>query len=89
VTDRALYVYRLIVTVPPESAEPGWRPDHFEDWPEDKQAYQGDDDSVWRWPHRRLYLHGGAARERARLLEAWGATVVIERSHAVAWSEAA
>ena len=78
---RQVYVWRLVVTLPEGSDEPGWEP---EEW----DGYKYGDESPDRrfvWPRRRLYLNGAAAGQRAALLRSWGAEVVMERSAAVTW----
>jgi hypothetical protein len=79
---RTLYVYRLVVTLPEGSDEPGWRPEEYDD---QYSRYQDDDETQFRWPRRRLYLSSEAAHARANLLRRWGADVKVERSEPVTW----
>jgi hypothetical protein len=75
-----LYVYRLDVTLPPGSDEPGWRPagwQHRSDWPDYQQRFA--------WPERRHYLSLGGANGQARVFRSYGAKVKIVRSNPVTW----
>lgn len=87
---RPVYVYRLRVEVPPESVDdPDWYPEspsfEIERWYDHEQDTGARVLRRFRWPQRRLYLSGGAARSQARRLREWGATVEVERSEAVEW----
>jgi hypothetical protein len=77
-------VYRLNVTYPPGSLEPGWEPpgwtitgpNGYEDRPD------------FRWPRERLYLSRSGAKTGADLFRKYGAEVTIERSDPVTWPDA-
>jgi hypothetical protein len=59
-------------------APPGWQPD------DDYVELRGS--SEFRWPSiKRLYRSMSAARKRARLIESFGATVIIEQSQPIEW----
>lgn len=74
---RPVYVYRLVVEYPEGSQRWGWAPDGWE-----KPEWDGnpDADLSFRWPQVRMCLSAGTAKRRAKLLESYGAKVLIERS---------
>lgn len=92
--DRQVYVYRLKVTLPPGSSEPGWEPDSWPVWCEE-HAWEDFDSETgardfptfsWaRFLHRKNFLSAASAALRAETLRAFGAMVEVERSEAVAW----
>lgn len=74
-----LRVYRLDVTYPEGSRDPGWEPPGWDG---------GDDlsgDGEFRWPRVHPYLSKNGARARAKLLEKYGAKVAIVTSEPVQW----
>jgi hypothetical protein len=75
---KALHVYRLNVTLPPGSGDPEWEPPGWDD--DMHNAGEG-----FRWPRVTRFLSQSAAERRANLLRKYGATVTVERSHAVKW----
>jgi hypothetical protein len=85
-----VFLYRLVVTKPEGSEEPGWAPEGWEEICEargwwDPSAYGENDPPPFGWPKRRLYLSAASAEYRAGLMRDYGATVVVERSDAVTW----
>ena len=95
---RRTYVYRLLVAHPPEAFKGGvpafysdgspmldwnWEPPG---WDEDAANELGPDYDRLRWPvSRRRFLSHTSAKQRAALLEKYGAKVTIERSEPVTW----
>lgn len=80
--ERKVYLYRLVVTLPAEAAEPGWEP----------QAWLDDEDNhgPWNdfhWPKKPLYKSASGARKRADLFRSYGAEVTVRRSEPVTWPE--
>jgi hypothetical protein len=82
-TERQLRIHRLVVTYPEGSLEPGWEP---KGWEPRYTGPEGDEDT-FTWPPRHHYLSRTAAERRQRLLEGWGATVIIETSEPITWPE--
>ena len=85
---RTIYLYRLVVTLPPEAAEPDWEPqawlDQLPPYPLEgapPEAMEG----RFEWPRNRLYQSASGAKRRADLYRKYGATVTIERSAPVTW----
>ena len=77
------FVYRLHVTLPEGSDEPGWEP---EGWIADVwYDADGEQSREFSWPRKRHCLSQSTANRWARQLRAWGANVVVERSNPVAW----
>ncbi|HMA26058.1 MAG: hypothetical protein ACM33U_07595 [Solirubrobacterales bacterium] len=94
-SERPVYVYRLIVTKPAGSDAPGWQPEDWEDICERHGwgSYGGGLDGPryfppFRWSTRRNYLSSDAAGRRAQLLRECGAVVEIQPSQAVEWKPA-
>ena len=91
---RAVYVYRLAVTLPPGSDAPGWEPDSWVEWCEEHgwEEYEQDTGArnapTFSWPRllqRKHFLSAPGAERRARMLRGFGALVEVERSQAVQW----
>lgn len=86
----AIYVYRLVVTLPEGSTERGWEPDNWVAFCDDRgwsPVNDERDETSFAWAlSRKHYLSGGAANRRANLLRGFGATVEVERSESVVWS---
>lgn len=83
--ERKVFVYRLVVTYPEGSREPGWRPPDWDGWSEwDEQRPDGS--TGFQWPGVRLYLSKGRADARAEMLRKFGSTVTVLRSNPVEWS---
>jgi hypothetical protein len=80
-SERAVFVYRLIVEIPPECLGRDFVPDELRE----KETYRDWYESPFRWPRRRLYLHWTSAAYRAAMLRRWGATVRVERSRVESW----
>lgn len=90
---RQVYVYRLVVVVPPESlTDPEWRPANWEERVEEigYDPFDSGTDEVgapverpWSWPKRRTFLSGAAASRNARRMREQGAAVTVERSEPV------
>lgn len=78
-------VYRLAVTYPGGSLEPGWEPLGWRAAPDETFGY---DEREFCWPARRNYLTKGGADTAARVLRGYGAEVTIERSDPVTWPAA-
>jgi hypothetical protein len=83
-TGRRVYVYRLEITYPEGSSEPGWRPALWSD-PEflrlfSRRTRRWYRTREFRWPHEHLYLSASGAGSRAALLRSWGAEVEVVRS---------
>lgn len=93
------YLYRVVITKYPAGAwiseivdgeehsriNEDWAPDGW-DPGEDWLARFGS--SRFFWPStKREYKSQSAARSRARLIESYGATAVVERSSLIAWPE--
>lgn len=81
----ATHVYRLDVTYPPRSQEPGWEPPGWE--PDYTVGPGGSDDEFYqfRWPASRLCLSAATAKRRADLFRKYGAEVTVVRSLPVEW----
>lgn len=84
----AVRVYRLDVTYPAGSDEPGWEPAGWE-----PGGYQIDDAGSWetgefRWPRERVYLSRKGADYKAGLLRGYGAQVTVVPSLPVEWPAA-
>lgn len=84
---RKQYAYRIDVTYPEGSREPGWEPDA---WPEicKRHYWPTDDhngDTTFRWPKPRLFLSLNGAENRARRLREVGAHAVVVRSREIEW----
>jgi hypothetical protein len=75
------YVYRLIVTYPEGSKDPGWEPPGWTIT--GPNGYK--DSGEFRWPRQRCYLSLSGARNARSIFEAYGARVTIERSEPVTW----
>ena len=80
-------LYRLVVTLPEGSQQPGWQPP---DWDEicDERGWSGENSLVERdfaWPQRRQWFSLAAAAKAAEYLERCGATAVLQHSHPVTW----
>ena len=85
------YVFRLIITYPEGSQEPGWRPALWSDpgyiatlprlerWQLRRARF--------RWPRERLFLSASSAWFRAWTLARYGAQVRIRRSEQVTWDD--
>jgi len=73
--ERPLYVYELVVDIPPDCLVPGFAPAAW------REEYQDGfhNFAVFSWPPRRRYFKFESAQRRARLLSKWGARVIIER----------
>ena len=84
---RATYLYRLIVTLPPEAADPEWEPQAWLDEPVPPVQYAEGDDARFSWPSNQHYLSATNAKRRADLFRKYGAEVTIERSAPVTWPE--
>lgn len=90
-TDRLVRVYRLAVTLPEGSTEPGWEPEGWYEiceqrgWVASDRETGAEYDPPFAWPRRKLYLSKLSAETRAKLLRSYGATVEIEESEPVAW----
>jgi hypothetical protein len=91
---RRVFLYRLGITYPEGSQEPGWEPPGWrEGLAVDLGRGQPDDDwrpgycYDFRWPRRRTYLSRAAAERQARLLERCGAKVTVVQSLPVEWPE--
>jgi hypothetical protein len=84
---RPVRVYRLDVTYPPGSLEPGWEPPGWDPLETDTDwVVTPDDDMAWAgWPKNRLYLSASSAQRRANRFRKYGATVEVERSELVLW----
>lgn len=80
-------VYRLDITYPEGSREPGFRPYGWEDYlrslPVLKRRRLRREG--FRWPRERMFLSSSGAYERAALLRAFGADVTVLRSDPVRW----
>lgn len=95
-SERRLYVYRLVVEYPPQAFEGGspvfysdgtpkfdlmWEPPG---WEGGDGSYYGPDFDGFRWPDaRRRFLSHTSAVRRADLLRKYGAKVEVERSEPV------
>ena len=79
------YVYRLDVTLPDGSDEPGWHPDGWvaQEWDDADGHYVQE----FKWPRKRQCLSLTTANRWAQQLRSWGATVRICRSEPVVWTE--
>lgn len=95
--ERSVYVYRLKVTFPPGSSEPGWEPDSWPAWCEEHgwedfdSATGARDFPTFSWArflHRKNFLSASSAERRAKMLRTFGALVEVERSYPVAWEDA-
>ncbi len=78
------YVYRLIVTYPPNSRDGSWEPPGYDGYDQLDEFGTGE----WRpfsWPANRLCLSATTAKRRADLFRKYGATVTVERSGPVTW----
>ena len=85
-------VYRLDVTYPEGSRDPGWEPPDWREGLAVDLGYVHVDREVglewypdFRWPRRRFYLNRAAAENRQRLLERCGAKVEVCASDIVNW----
>jgi len=88
VTDRAVYVYRLVISYPPGSQEPGWKPacwDALLRDVKDKRERAAVRKRGFRWPRERKFMSASAAYRRSLLLQWFGATVDVQRSEPVTW----
>ena len=93
---RNTYVYRLDVTYPEGSEQPGWEP---ADWREGLavdlgrgsagDGYTPEWCADFTWPRRRTYISAVAAERRKALLERLGAKVTVVRSAPVTWPKVA
>jgi hypothetical protein len=88
---RKVYVYKLDVTYPEGSLEPGWVPANWMD-PEilarmTRRQRRRHKKEEFRWPREHLFLSASGANERAWWLRACGATAVVRRSDPVTWEE--
>jgi hypothetical protein len=87
--DRAAYVYRLVITYPPGSREPGWLPAAYTDpdgpfsWRLRRHLRR----AGFRWPAERLFLSSSGAHNRAWRLRYYGAQVRVQRSDLVTWAD--
>jgi hypothetical protein len=80
---RIVYVWRLEVTYPAGSREPGWSPPGWvSGWEPDPDVGEVE---VFRWPAVHDHLSRSGAETRAELLRRFGATVEVIRSQPVAW----
>jgi hypothetical protein len=89
-TDRPVYVYKLVVSYPPGSDEPGWVPFCWNELlagVKDRRQRQALRRRGFRWPKERLFLSHSGAWGRAGLLSWCGATVEVRRSGEVTWWE--
>lgn len=80
-------IYRLAVTYPEGSREPGWQPPGWESYDPSSPLH----DTEWqdfRWPRERKYLSKPGAEHGASVFRRYGATVTIERSDPVTWPAA-
>ena len=83
-------LYRLVVTLPEGSQQPGWQPP---DWPDicDENGWSESHGGAtlareWPgWPKRRMWFSLAAAAKAAEYLERCGATAVLQHSHPVTW----
>lgn len=78
-------VWRLDVTYPEGSLEPGWTPAN---WPDEHITGRARRKAIragFRWPHNRPYITPSGAYHRKDLLERWGAKVAVVRSNPVTW----
>lgn len=86
--ERSVYVYKLKVTYPEGSLEPGWRPpaQASQGWLSGlSRAARGKRPGKFRWPRERMFLSGTSAYRRAGRLESLGARVEVYRSAPVTW----
>lgn len=72
-SDRKRYAYRLNVVLP--------------DGPTVTDDAVMDDDGWFHWPARRVYFDQRNANRRADLFRKYGATVTVERSDPIVWTE--
>lgn len=93
---RTVHVWHLEIMYPEGSDAPGWQPACWaaETAPDARDLLTSrrarryrrwQRSREFRWPRERLYLSSSSAYERARLLRAYGAEVLVERSLAVEW----
>jgi len=87
---RPVHVWRLLITYPAGSQEPGFRPYCWGnllaemDWRQRIKARR----RGFRWPPERTWLSESPAEYRAWWLTRCGATVVLQKSAAVQWEDA-
>lgn len=78
-TGRKQYAYRLTVLLPDEPTLDEWEPAWHD--------LEGTEEFYWpRW--QRYYFSASGAKKRADLLRKYGATVTVERSEPIVWTEA-
>ena len=84
-------IYRLIIMYPEGSDRPGWKPGC---WTSpaftarlSRKARRELAKREFAWPRERMFLSSSAAHERAWLLRAYGAEVLVEASLPVQWPE--
>ncbi|MDJ0454374.1 hypothetical protein [Gordonia amicalis] len=94
------YLYRVVITKYPEGAlgfytddsgetfgyvDTGWEP---EGWNPDEEYVSQFGGRQFHWPStKREYKSLSSARARAKLIESYGATAVVERSTRIEWPE--
>lgn len=87
---RPVYVYRLVITYPEGSHEPGWKPGC---WGallkgiKDRGQRRAVRERGFRWPRERVFLSADGAWHRAWTLTRFGAQAEVERSEAVTWPD--
>jgi hypothetical protein len=93
VAERRLYAYRIVLTLPKGADAPGWEPEDWieiceeKGWWSSMDTYGNDEPPPFRWPRRTMYFDGPSAEKRAELLRRYGATVEVERSEPLRWSQ--
>jgi len=87
-------VWRLDIIYPEGSREPGWHPACWDDpgylasLPRRlRKTLRRWKRAGFRWPREREFLSSSAAYDRAALLRAWGADVLVQRSDPVTWPD--
>lgn len=91
---KQVYVYRLDITYPEGSREPGWKPALWQDkefvktLPLKVRAMMVLRPARFKWPRERMYMSSDAAWARAFFLKSCGASVTILRSQPVTWTDA-
>jgi hypothetical protein len=89
-TERTVYVYRLVIEYPEGSDKPGWKPACWgallKDI-KDRGRRRAVRERGFYWPRERLFLSADGAWHRAWVLTRFGAQVEVERSEAVTWPD--
>jgi hypothetical protein len=84
-------VYRLVIMYPEGSDAPGWRPACWSDPGYLARLSRKSRRKLTRhkfaWPRERVFLSSSSAYERAWVLRAYGAEVLVEASLPVQWPE--